>query len=80
MLRRTALLILALGLAFSGSALAQSQPDSIEKIEVQGLFRMTQEAFRHALGLKEGDPYDPQQVLRRYKELWKLGLFQDITL
>ena len=37
---------------------AAAQSDTIERIEVQGLSRMTKLAFMHALGVKVGDPYD----------------------
>jgi outer membrane protein assembly complex protein YaeT len=77
---RSAVLILALALLGSGVLHAQSLDTHIERIDVQGLYRMSEEAFLHALGLREGDPYDENQVLRRYKKLWDLGLFEDITL
>ena len=56
------------------------QPGTVEQIEVQGLYRMTREAFLHALAIKVGDPYDERMVRRRFKALWKLGLFEDISV
>jgi outer membrane protein insertion porin family len=72
------------GLALCGIALlhspAQAESGTVEKIEVQGLLRMTTEAFNHALGIKAGDPYDPAQIRARYRRLWDLGLFETITI
>ena len=76
-LARSVLIATALALLHPCSSFAQT--GSIEQIEVQGLFRMTREAFMHALGLAAGDPYDPTQVRRHYKKLWELGLFEDLT-
>ena len=77
---RTVLLTLSLVLALLLPVNTQAQQQTIELIDVQGLFRMTREAFLHALDLEVGDPYDRDLVLRRYKALWKLGLFEEITL
>jgi outer membrane protein assembly factor BamA/mono/diheme cytochrome c family protein len=57
-----------------------AESGTIEKIEVQGLVRMTSEAFHHALGLKPGDPYDPVHIRAQYRRLWDLGLFDNITM
>ena len=51
---------------------AAAQPGVVEEIRVQGLFRMTREAFLVAFGIRVGDPYDPQLVRTQFKELWKL--------
>jgi outer membrane protein insertion porin family len=77
-LTRTVLLILVLSLLPPFPSLAQ--PGTIEDIQVQGLYRMTREAFLHALGLKVGDPYDERQIRTRYKALWNLALFEDIVV
>jgi outer membrane protein insertion porin family len=57
-----------------------AQSGSIERIEVLGLYRMTHEAFLHALAMKIGDPYDEGNLRQRYKALWDLGLFEDIVV
>ena len=71
-----ALLAAALVLA---PALLLATPGTVEKIEIQGLRRMTRVAFLHALDIEEGDLYERQKLSRRFKALWKLGLFEDIT-
>jgi outer membrane protein insertion porin family len=75
---RAVLIALALTLLLPISSLAQS--GSIEQIEVLGLYRMTREAFLHALGMKVGDPFDEALLRDRYKALWDLGLFEDIVV
>lgn len=70
-----ALLVLAASLSSARSAAGQ-----IEKIEVLGLVRMSQEAFRHALDVKEGDTYDPARLRAAFRRLWNLALFKDIKI
>jgi outer membrane protein insertion porin family len=71
--------IAALGIAFAVS-LVHGQSETVESVQVQGLVRMTNEAFAHAFGIKAGDPYDPARIRAAYKRLWALGLFDDITI
>ena len=79
--RLPAALLVAWALLFPLSAgSAQAAPGTIESITVQGLFRMTPAAFRHALEIEEGDAFDRERILTRYRYLWDLGLFNDITI
>lgn len=80
MKKLTRALLLALVLALSLSIVVHAQTGTVEEINVQGLSRMTTQAFMHALAIKVGDPYDPATVRNRYKSLWKLGIFEDITV
>jgi outer membrane protein assembly complex protein YaeT len=57
-----------------------AQSGLIEQITIHGLFRMTRVAFLHALGVREGDPYDPDLLRMRFRDLWDLGLFDDIVI
>ena len=41
---------------------------------------MTRQAFLHAFGVSEGDPYDPARIQARFRSLWGLKLFEDITV
>jgi len=47
---------------------------------VQGLVRMTNEAFAHAFGIRAGDPYDPDRIRIAFRRLWALGIFDDIIV
>ena len=61
-------------------SLAYGQEGTVESVQVQGLVRMTDEAFAHAFGIRAGDPYDPARIRAQYKRLWALGLFDDLTI
>jgi len=69
-----------LALAVVLPSLLLAQPGTVEKIEVQGLFRMSREAFLHAFSVRTGDAYDPAILRRQLRRLWKLGLFEDISI
>jgi outer membrane protein insertion porin family len=75
--RAFAVAVILLALGPSGGAAAE--PGTIEEIRPLGLGRMTEEAFRFALGVEVGDPYDPEQLRSRFKALWNRKLFEDIT-
>jgi len=74
---KTAIAAVWIALAVS---LAHGQTETVESVQVQGLVRMTNEAFAHAFGIRAGDPYDSARVRTAYKRLWALGLFDDITV
>jgi outer membrane protein insertion porin family len=59
---------------------ARAENGTVESVQVQGLVRMTNEAFAHAFGIRAGDPYDPARVRAAFKRLWALGLFDDISI
>jgi len=73
----TAIAAVAIALAVS---LAHGQSGTVESVQVQGLVRMTNEAFAHAFGIRAGDPYDPVRIRTAFRRLWSLGLFDDITI
>jgi outer membrane protein insertion porin family len=76
----TRAVLLALALAWLLPSIVPAQSGTVEQIEVQGLFRMTREAFLHALGIKVGDTYDERVIRARFKSLWDRGLFEDISI
>lgn len=78
-LRNPKLVAAVLGVAF-GVGLAAAQSGTVESVQVQGLHRMTDEAFAHAFGIRAGDPYDPARIRSQFKQLWALGLFDDLTI
>jgi outer membrane protein assembly factor BamA len=49
--------------------LAHGQSGTIESVQVQGLVRMTNEAFAHAFGIRAGDPYDPARIRVAFRRL-----------
>lgn len=74
---KTAIAVASIALAAS---LAHGQAGTVESVQVQGLVRMTNEAFAHAFGVRAGDPYDPARIRIAYRRLWDLGLFDDISV
>ncbi|MHC4430089.1 MAG: POTRA domain-containing protein [Planctomycetota bacterium] len=73
-------LVVSLVLALFPPPQVHAQAGTVEGLEVQGLFRMSREAFLHAFGLNVGDAYDPADVRRRFKSLWRLGLFENVKI
>jgi outer membrane protein assembly factor BamA len=51
---------------------------AIKSISVQGLNRMTEPAFLHALELASGDPYNLEHLQSRLDFLWTLGIFEEV--
>ncbi|HEX6851596.1 MAG TPA: outer membrane protein assembly factor BamA [Candidatus Polarisedimenticolaceae bacterium] len=76
--------IAALGLALCVATLApfpaRAQTGTVEGVEVQGLVRMSNEAFLRAFGIRAGDPYEPARIRAAYKRAWDLGLFDDLSI
>lgn len=70
----------SLVLALLWPCVVVAQQGTIEDIKVLGLFRMSEEAFLHALRVQKGDAYDETVLRGRFKSLWGLGLFDDIVL
>ncbi|HZN54399.1 MAG TPA: outer membrane protein assembly factor BamA [Candidatus Polarisedimenticolaceae bacterium] len=62
------------------ASLAFGDAGTIDEVQVQGLVRMTSEAFAHAFGIRAGDPYDPARIRTQFKALWALGIFDDLTI
>ena len=79
-IRFTFTLISLLLVALTGTASLAQEPVIIERITVQGLSRMDPQAFDWLLEIKEGDPYDETLLRRRFKEIWRKKLFEDITI
>ncbi len=77
LLRAVVLFLLILGLLAPAAGAASGMVDSIT---VYGLYRMTEEAFLHAMGVRAGDPYDPVKLRMSFRKLWDLGLFEDIVI
>ena len=74
---KTAIGALAIALAVS---VVHGETGTVEDVQVQGLVRMTNEAFAHAFGIRAGDAYDAGHVRIAFRRLWALGLFDDIVI
>lgn len=73
----TALAVLG---ALPGAGVVRAEGPVIERIDVEGNRRLTDDAFIFASGLKVGDPYDPAEARRAFRRLWEKGLFEDLTV
>jgi outer membrane protein assembly complex protein YaeT len=71
---------LALGVVLIPTPPASAQTGTVEGVEVQGLVRMSNEAFLRAFGVRAGDPYEPARIRVAYRRVWDLGLFDDLSI
>ena len=72
-MKKVALLLLLL--AAPGLLAAQ---EIIEKIEIVGNDRVTPETIIYYLSVRQGDPYNAEQLRRDFRVLWSTGFFADI--
>ncbi|HDT14449.1 MAG TPA: outer membrane protein assembly factor BamA, partial [Candidatus Aminicenantes bacterium] len=68
--------VLLLGLLVWPALLAAQEV--IEKIEIAGNDRVTNETVLYYLSVREGEPYSPDQFRRDFRVLWSTGFFSNI--
>src|SRR5262249_12389810 len=56
-----------------------SAPPSIG-IRVVGYQTVTPDTMAHYLGIKVGDPYDPEKIRGNFQTLWDVGLLENVTI
>jgi len=49
-------------------------------IRVVGYQTVTPDTIAHYLGIKVGDPYDPEQIRSHFQTLWDVGLLENVTI
>jgi outer membrane protein insertion porin family len=59
---------------------ADSAADRIVGIRVVGYQTVSPDTVAHYLGIKVGDPYDPQAIRARFRTLWDVGLLDNVTI
>lgn len=80
-MQRTTVLAVILAMLLPAMATSvRAEAGKIDRIQFYGLVGMSEPAAKHALGIQEGDPYDPAVLRARFRALWGLGLFKDITI
>ncbi|MFC2156935.1 outer membrane protein assembly factor BamA [Acidobacteriota bacterium] len=52
--------------------------ETIEKIEIEGIVRVSEETVLYYLSFREGDYYNPQALQNDFRSLWATGFFADI--
>ncbi|MFH1944223.1 MAG: outer membrane protein assembly factor BamA [Acidobacteriota bacterium] len=50
----------------------------IERIEIEGIQRVTEETLLYYLSFREGDYYNPDALMNDFRSLWATGFFADI--
>ena len=82
------LLLLALALPAAGQT-AQAPPpaptpvppsEKIVGIRVVGYQTVSPETIAHYLGVKVGDPYDPEKIRANFPALWEVGLLENVSV
>ncbi len=54
--------------------------ETIVGARLQGSSGVTADAVLYYLGLKVGDPYDPEKIRKNFQNLWRSGLFDNISI
>jgi outer membrane protein insertion porin family len=49
-------------------------------IRVVGYQTVTPDTIAHYLGIKVGDPYDPDEIRSHFQTLWDVGLLENVTI
>lgn len=70
--------LLSLGATPAQEAQRDDACDVIHAIEVRGNDRMSADAIRFDLSIREGDPWDAATVRREYRRFWDRGFFDDL--
>ncbi|HET9481497.1 MAG TPA: outer membrane protein assembly factor BamA [Candidatus Polarisedimenticolia bacterium] len=59
---------------------AAQSGSTINRILIEGNNRISDEAVRHLMTIKEGDPYDESVLREEFKRIWARGLFRDLSI
>ncbi len=62
------------------AAPASVPTEKVVDIAVRGGKTVTPETIAFYLGIKVGDPFDPEKLRRSFPRLWESGLFEDVRL
>ncbi|HTO87714.1 MAG TPA: outer membrane protein assembly factor BamA [Thermoanaerobaculia bacterium] len=54
--------------------------EKIVGIRVVGYQTVSPDTVAHYLGIKVGDPYDPEAIRARFRTLWDVGLLDNVTI
>jgi outer membrane protein insertion porin family len=54
--------------------------EKIVGIRVVGYQTVSPDTIAHYLGLKTGDPYDPEKIRENFQTLWDVGLLENISI
>jgi outer membrane protein insertion porin family len=54
--------------------------EKIVGIRVVGYQTVSPETIAHYLGVKVGDPYDPEKIRANFPALWEVGLLENLSV
>jgi outer membrane protein insertion porin family len=66
--------------ALPPASLSQGTGERIVGIRVVGYQTVTPDTIAHYLGIKAGDPYDPEKIRERFRALWDVGLLENLSI
>jgi outer membrane protein insertion porin family len=67
--------------ATAAAAATPSKPSlPIVGIRVIGYQTVTPDTIAHYLGIKVGEPYDPEKIRSNFQTLWDVGLLENVTI
>ncbi|HYR45844.1 MAG TPA: POTRA domain-containing protein, partial [Thermoanaerobaculia bacterium] len=66
--------------ATQGKPGAPAPVERIVGIRVVGYQTVSPETIAHYLGVKTGDPYDPEKIRSNFQALWEVGLLENIAI
>lgn len=62
------------------SVAAPAPSEKIVGIRVAGYQTVSPETIAHYLGVKVGDPYDPEKIRQNFPALWNVGLLENLSI
>jgi outer membrane protein insertion porin family len=68
------------GVAAVSPATPQAPREKIVGIRVVGYQTVSPDTIAHYLGVKAGDPYDPDKIRENFQTLWDVGLLENISI
>jgi len=66
--------------ATQGKPGGPAQVEKIVGIRVVGYQTVSPETIAHYLGVKVGDPYDPEKIRGNFQALWDVGLLENVAI
>lgn len=64
----------------SAAAAPAAPKEKILGIRVVGYQTVSPDTIAHYLGVKVGDPYDPEKIRENFQTLWEVGLLENVSI
>ena len=66
--------------ATTPAARSAPPPEKVVGIRVVGYQTVSPDTIAHYLGIKVGDPFDPEKIRSNFQSLWDVGLLENISI